>query len=80
MSSRLFRAFSRTSFRYTSQAALRAAFWDAHPSLECRKGPRGRILPQNSQPTDTRCAFVDWLDSLRRSGQVSDALAQRATL
>lgn len=64
----------------TSQPALRAAFWGAHPSLVCRRGPRGRILPQNSQPTTTRCAFVDYVDSLARDGTISEALAQRATL
>lgn len=30
--------------------------------------------------TDTRCAFVDWLDGLSKSGEVSDKLANRATL
>ena len=30
--------------------------------------------------TDTRCAFVDFVDHLHRSGQISEALAQRATL
>lgn len=74
------RFYGRTSYAYTSQAAIRSAFWDAHSGLVCKRGPRGRILPQNSQPTDTRCAFVDWLDELHRSGQVSDKLAQRATL
>lgn len=74
------RLYSRPSYTYTSQAALRSAFWDAHPQLVCRRGPRGRILPQNSQPTTTRVVFCDWLDSLHRDGQISDALAQRATL
>jgi hypothetical protein len=30
--------------------------------------------------TDTRCAFVDFLDALHRDGQISDALADRAKL
>lgn len=30
--------------------------------------------------TDTRVAFCDFLDSLARNGEVSEALAQRATL
>jgi len=29
---------------------------------------------------ETRCAFVDFLDALHRDGQVTDALANRATL
>ena len=31
-------------------------------------------------PTDTRCAFNDWLDALQKDGQISEALADRATL
>jgi len=30
--------------------------------------------------TDTRCAFVDYIDMLHRNGQISDALAQNITL
>lgn len=30
--------------------------------------------------TDTRTAFVDWLDSMSRDGQVSQELAERVTL
>jgi len=64
----------------TTQIELRALFWEAHPSLVCKRGPRGRILPQNSQPCDTRAAWVDYVDQLQRSGDISDALANRATL
>lgn len=35
---------------------------------------------QNDYPTDTRVAFVDYIDYLRRSGYISEELAQRATL
>lgn len=69
---------------YTSQRELRRAFWREHPTLE-----RGRYI-QNSRmylgkpdyyvPTDTRCAFVDWIDYLARDGQISESLAFRATL
>jgi hypothetical protein len=27
-----------------------------------------------------RCAFVDWLDGMHRSGEISEVLADRATL
>jgi hypothetical protein len=57
---------------YTTQKQIRAAFYAAHPTAK-RK-------PQNQQPTDTRSAFVDFIDALHRSSQISDALAQRATL
>ena len=59
---------------YTSQAQVRAAFWEANPDVArnpCR---------QNNQPTDTRCAFVDFVDSLARNGDISESLADRVTL
>lgn len=66
-------------YTYTNQTALRAAFWAAHPALQRRTIPaysgKGRM-----HCTDTRCAWVDWLDYLQRAGQISDALANRATL
>jgi hypothetical protein len=66
--------------QFTTQAEVREAFWSAFPYLVCRKGPRGRILPQNEQPTDTRCAFVDYVDGLRRDDVISENLARRVTL
>lgn len=60
--------------RFTTQIALRASFWRDHPRLDRRPGA------QNQQPTDTRVAWCDWIDARRRDGEVSDALAQRATL
>jgi len=67
------------TYTYTNQQQLRAAFWGEHPTLQRRTIPNysgnGRM-----HVTDTRCAFCDWIDSLQRSGQISEALAQRATL
>lgn len=64
---------------YTTIAQVRAAFWDAHPHLPRRKIKNytgtGRMYP-----TDTRVAFVDWLDGEERDGNVSQALARRVTL
>jgi coproporphyrinogen III oxidase len=69
---------------YTNQKQIRQAFWEAFPDL-----PRKRhrySWTQNDKnaelvyATDTRCAFVDFLDSLSRSGQISESLANRATL
>jgi hypothetical protein len=63
----------------TNQKQIRAAFWQAHPTAD-----RKRITDYTGNgkmyTTDTRCAFVDFLDSLSRSGQISEALANRATL
>jgi len=68
----------------TNQAQIRAAFWQAFPDLPRR---RYRYSPNRADktaelvyPIDTRCAFVDFLDSLHRDGQISEALANRATL
>ena len=50
-------------------AEVRRAFWAAHPSLLLQK-----------KSIDTRCAFVDFVDYLARDGQITEALAFRATL
>ena len=64
---------------YTTQKQVRAAFWAAHPHL-----PRSRIKDYSGEgtmyPTDTRCAFVDFVDHLLASRQISYALADRVTL
>lgn len=65
----------------TTQAEIRAAFWELHPDLDQQaRRRRTRSKRQNHQNTTTRCAFVDFVDSLCRSGEISDALAFRATL
>jgi hypothetical protein len=63
----------------TNQRDLRRAFWDQHPTLSRRKitnySGNGTMYV-----TDTRVAFVDWLDAMCKSNQISQELAQRATL
>jgi hypothetical protein len=63
----------------TTQKQIRALFWETFPDLSRRKitdyTGAGKMYR-----TDTRCAFVDFLDALHRDGQISDALADRATL
>ena len=67
------------SYTSTTQAEIRRAFWETFPNLPRRKikdyAGAGKMYC-----TDTRCAFVDWLDSLSRNGEISPALADRATL
>lgn len=63
----------------TTQREVRRAFWAAHPTL-----PRRRI-PNHSgngtmYPTDTRCAFTDFIDALSKNGEISQELAGRVTL
>ena len=69
------------NYNYTTQRDLRAAFWDTFPDMPRKpiSGYRGGVLIRNYR-TDTRCAFCDWIDSLARDGQISEALTQRATL
>ncbi len=68
---------------YTTQNEVRAAFWAAHPRAQ-RRYVNGKtrpvIAPQNEQPTDTRVAFCEFVDSLQRNGEITEALASRATL
>ncbi len=69
------------TYPITTQKHVRDAFWEAHPGLDFKARQAGiRSKGQNTQCATVRCAFVDFVDSLYRSGQISDALAQRVTL
>ena len=62
----------------TTQKQIRAAFWAAHPEHEAYALMWGiKTAPQNRHNATTRTAFVD---SLNRSGEISEALSNRATL
>ena len=66
---------------YTNQKQIRTAFWSAHPHLEEQVREAGMLTaPQNKHCATVRCAYCDFVDSLHRSGLISDALADRATL
>lgn len=65
-------------YRITTQKELRREFWQTFPNL-----PRKRTVDYGNgkqYPTDTRCTFVDWLDSLSKNGEISQELADRAEL
>lgn len=68
-----------TTPRITTQRQLRREFWATFPNV-----PKRRITHYSGKgkmwPTDTRCAFVDWLDGLSKDGSISAQLAERATL
>jgi hypothetical protein len=65
----------------TNQKQIRAAFWDAYPHLAEQAREAGILSkPQNFHCATVRCTFVDFVDSLHRDGQISDALADRVTL
>jgi len=64
---------------YTTQRQIRALFWATFPDLSRKTIPdhagTGRMYT-----TDTRCTFVDYVEELRREGEISDQLANRVTL
>jgi hypothetical protein len=68
----------------TNQKQIRAAFWEAHPTANRKKYPAHDWTREDKSRrdycTDTRCAFVDFIDHLSRSGIISNQLANRATL
>jgi hypothetical protein len=64
-----------SDYRITTQKALREAFWRDYPRL-----PRVPGRTQNDYPADIRIAWCGFVDNMARSGTISEALAQRATL
>lgn len=69
----------KATMRITTQRELRREFWRTFPEL-----PKRRITDYSGKGrmhvTDTRCAWVDWIDGLSKDGAISQQLAQRATL
>jgi len=63
----------------TTQTQVRDAFW-----LEVMgndgKPRRFRGKGHNELPADVRVKFCDFVDSLQKSGRISDRLAERVTL
>jgi hypothetical protein len=65
----------------TTQKEIRQVFWHDYPHFAEQARAAGIISkPQNEHCATVRCAFVDFVDMLRKSGQISEALAFRATL
>jgi len=58
-------------------AEIRAAFWESNPQFA--KSYR-KTYRQNDYSATIRSAFVDYVDYLARSGEISEKLAFRATL
>ena len=74
-------AFFEGVTMYTTQKQIRRAFWDANPHFAEQARQAGILSkPQNEHCATVRCSFVDFIDSLARDGQISEALADRATL
>ena len=70
----------KIKYVFTTQRELRTAFWLTHPELNRRKIKVLTDGRASYYKTDTRCAFVDWIDRLERNGDISSELAFRATL
>ena len=60
---------------------IRQAYWDYlkefHPDLAKQRRSR---LKQNDYCTDIRCYFVDFVDNLMKSGQITEEQADNITL
>lgn len=68
-------------FTYTTQRQIRKAFWEQHPEHEAYALKwQIKTMPQNRHNADTRQAFCDFIDRLAWNDDISDALANRATL
>lgn len=59
----------------TTQKELRGMFWEQYP--EFRRIP-GKT--QNDYPVDVRVAWCDFIEHMYRSGQITQAMVDRATL
>jgi len=60
-----------------TQKEVRQLFWDSFPEFKPEYRSRKR---QNEYSTDIRCTFVQFVDSLKRNGDISEKLAYRVTL
>ena len=66
----------------TTQKQIRESFWQAHDGVSGISKRKIRDYSGNGKMynTDTRCAFVDYVDTLACNGEISESLANRATL
>lgn len=61
----------------TNQKQIRASFWEANEQwVDARRSRK----THNDYNSTIRCAFVDYVDYLSKSGQITEKLANRATL
>jgi hypothetical protein len=65
--------------KITNQKELRRVFWETYPDLQKKKitdySGNGKM-----HVTDTRCAFADFIDQLRRDDLITSEMAQKVTL
>jgi hypothetical protein len=72
----------QTTKTMTTQKQIRARFWRDHKGIAgiSRKQITDYSGDGKMHNTDTRTAFVDWIDALAKSGEISEQLADKATL
>ena len=61
----------------TTQKEVRASFWENYPEFKHEYRAKKR---QNDYYTDIRVSFCEHIETLRRSGEISEKLAERVTL
>ncbi len=68
----------------STQAELRQEFWRTHRQFKPKsiKTDMGHYVKakQNDYPADVRMAWCDFVESTRRNGDITEQLAERATL
>jgi len=71
---------------YTTKREVRNAFWRAaHDGQFAGMDVTRNLITDYSgkgkmHNTDTRCAFVDYVDQLSKAGEISEDLANKVTL
>jgi hypothetical protein len=60
-----------------TQTEIRNSFWITHPQFKADYRVKKR---QNDYCCDIRCAFVDYLDMLAKTGKISPKQADNTTL
>jgi hypothetical protein len=65
-----------------TQKQLRARFWQDHKGITgiSRKQITDYSGDGKMYNTDTRTAFVNWIDALAKSGEISEEIADKITL
>lgn len=62
---------------FTTQKQIRESFWESFPQYASERRAR---KTQNDYKCDIRMTFCDYVESLRRDGQISEKLAYNVTL
>ena len=65
------------TYTYTTQTQIRKAFREQFPHLDFSRHSKNESYRYCA---DTRMAFGDFIESLARNNQISESLANRATL